>query len=139
MSIFKRGSYILLNLGLYKIFEERGENTKALQYLEAYTKFRDALLDEEKVKKIAELELKYDAEKSEKDIRELKLQQSRFLIIGILVFFSCMSLLLTYILYSAKRQSSDRFRFVQSPPPYQFCMPLDDQHDQRRHHSRSIV
>jgi len=93
------------NLGLYEIFSGRGENNKALQYLEAYTKVKDALLSEEKVKKIAELELKYDAEKSEKDIRELKLQQSRFLIIGILVFFSCISLLLTYILYSAKKNN----------------------------------
>ncbi|MFK7904231.1 MAG: tetratricopeptide repeat protein [Chitinophagales bacterium] len=93
------------NLGLYKIFAEKGENNKALKYLEAYTKVRDALLNEEKVKKIAELELKYDAEKSEKDIRELKLQQSRFFIIGILVFFSCISLLLTYILYSAKKNN----------------------------------
>ncbi|MEZ4885774.1 MAG: tetratricopeptide repeat protein [Chitinophagales bacterium] len=93
------------NLGLYQIFSEKGETDRALQYLEAYTEFRDTLLSEEKVKKIAELELKYDAEKTEKEIRDLKLQQSRFLIIGIIALFSCISFFLIYILYSAQKNN----------------------------------
>ncbi len=93
------------NFGLYQIFSEKGEPAKALQYLEAYTRVKDALLNEEKVKKIAELELKYDAEKTEKEIRDLKLQQSRFLILGIIAFFSCISFLLLYILYSSKKNN----------------------------------
>ena len=93
------------NMGLYQIFSEKGESAKALQYLESYTQLRDTLLSEEKVKKIAELELKYDAEKTEKEIRDLKLQQSRVLIIGIIIFFSCISLLLSYIIYSAQKNN----------------------------------
>ncbi len=93
------------NLGLYKIYAEKGETSKALQYLEAYTKFRDVLLSEERVKKIAELELKYDAERAEKELRDLKLQQSRFLIIGLIAFFSTMSLFLIYILRSTRKNN----------------------------------
>lgn len=93
------------NFGLYKIFKEKEDANNSLKYLEVYTAYKDTLLNEEKVKKIAELELKYDTEKTEKDLKDLKLQQGRFLIIGIIILFSCVSFFLIYNIRSTRKNN----------------------------------
>ncbi|MDT0557110.1 tetratricopeptide repeat protein [Ichthyenterobacterium sp. W332] len=49
-------------------FEEKNDNKKALQYYKELTKFRDSLVSVETASKVAEIDVKYQTEKKEKEI-----------------------------------------------------------------------
>ncbi len=53
-------------------FEKTGDYQSAYKYLNAYIALHDSLFTEEKLKQIAELELKYETAKKEKEIELLK-------------------------------------------------------------------
>ncbi len=53
-------------------FEKTGDYQSAYKYLNDYTALHDSLFTEEKLKQIAELELKYETAKKEKEIELLK-------------------------------------------------------------------
>ncbi|MEO1516034.1 MAG: tetratricopeptide repeat protein [Bacteroidota bacterium] len=81
------------NYSLYKIYAEQGLYEKALKHLMTSSETKNYLLNEDKTKRIAEMQFRFDSEKSEKEIQLLKLRQNRFLLFGIsglfivLVFF----------------------------------------------------
>lgn len=84
--------------GLYQVYQVQNNTASALKHLIAYTKFTSALVNEEKVKKIAELQFKYDAATREKEVQSLRLERNRtYLISGALIFI-LVSLFLIYII-----------------------------------------
>ncbi|MEM9917091.1 MAG: tetratricopeptide repeat protein [Bacteroidota bacterium] len=95
------------NYSLYKIYVGQGLYKEALKNLMTSAETKDYLLNEDKTKRIAEMQFKFDSEKSEKEIQLLKLRQNRFLLFGISGFFAFMSLLLIYII-RIKGKNNDR-------------------------------
>lgn len=76
---------------LYKLYKETGQTEKALNILEGYTSLKDSLRSEEIEQNLTRLEVQYDTEKKEQQLRiqELELnqktQQRNFFIIATLV------------------------------------------------------
>lgn len=60
---------------LHAVYFQAGELRKAYTTLLQYTKERFKLLDESRAKEVATLQAKFDAEKKEAELRELRLQQ----------------------------------------------------------------
>ncbi len=57
---------------LSKIYEKLNENKLANKYLKLYIKYNDSILNEEKIKSIAEIETKYETKKKENEILQQK-------------------------------------------------------------------
>lgn len=75
------------NYKLFLIAFDRKDNGNAIKYLTASNSLRDTLFNIDKSRHIAEMELKYDAEKRENDIRSYKLRENRFVLVsGAFVF-----------------------------------------------------
>ncbi len=69
----------------------------AFLYLEKANIYNDSIFSQEKVAKTAELLFKYNLEKSEKDVAELKLRESKFMLISGGSLFVLMLLFLLYL------------------------------------------
>ncbi len=63
------------NYQLFLILLGKRQNGQALLHLQASNTLNDSLFNEEKIRRTAEMELKFDAEKREKDIRMLQLRE----------------------------------------------------------------
>ncbi|KGL61954.1 tetratricopeptide repeat protein [Polaribacter sp. Hel1_85] len=63
---------------LAKLYEKKNENKLSNKYLKLFIKYNDSILNDEKIKSIAEIETKYETAKKEKEIaqqKELLLEQ----------------------------------------------------------------
>ena len=85
--------------GLYGLFKDKNETQKALHHLELANQLRDSLNSEEKTKRIAELQFRYDLDKSEKEIQELKFRENKLTLVGGLSITSVMILLLIFVIW----------------------------------------
>lgn len=89
------------NYGLYEIYNQRQQYERAVNYLHTANRLQDSIRNEEKVKKIVELQFKYDVEKGEREIQELELRQNQLMLISSSVLFS---LLILFFALSARQQ-----------------------------------
>ena len=89
--ISQKGYYQLFLLAL-----DKHENDKALSYLDISNRLNDSLYNEDKTRRIAEMELKFDTEKRENEIHSLKLRENRLLLIGSLALFLMVLVFLSY-------------------------------------------
>ena len=85
--------------GLYELFKGKNETKSALFHLELANQLRDSLNSEEKTKRIAELQFRYDLDRSEKEIQELKFRENKFTLVGGLAITSVLILLLVFIIW----------------------------------------
>lgn len=85
------------NYGLYEIYNEKSEPAEALNYLKTSVILQDSIRNEEKSKKIAELQFKFDVEKGEREIQELQLKQNRLTLVGLSILFSLLIIFLGVI------------------------------------------
>ena len=53
---------------LYEMYNKKSDNAKALEYFLLYTQLKDSIFTKEKTSQIAEMEIKYETEKKEKEI-----------------------------------------------------------------------
>ena len=86
------------NLGLSQVYQQSGDYKNAYNYLQIANSYGDSLFNEEKSKRLAEAQYKFDVEKSEKEIQSLRLEQNRYWLGTILVFFSVIIISLVYYL-----------------------------------------
>ncbi len=86
------------NLGLSQVYQQSGDYKNAYTYLQIANSYGDSLFNEEKSKRLAEAQYKFDVEKSEKEIQSLRLEQNRYWLGTILVFFSVIIISLVYYL-----------------------------------------
>jgi signal transduction histidine kinase len=86
--------------GLYELNKANNNASAALFHLELANNLRDSLNSEEKTKRIAELQFRYDLEHSEKEIQELKLKQSKFGLMSGLFATIVVILFLGYIIWN---------------------------------------
>ncbi|MBU2493578.1 MAG: tetratricopeptide repeat-containing sensor histidine kinase [Bacteroidetes bacterium] len=100
-----------LQLESYKILSEVHENnsdfSKSLEYFKLYKSMNDSLFAEENREKIIDANVKYDIEKKEKEINELKLTQQERIFIFSTVTISLLLIIsaIFYFLYRQKRKS----------------------------------
>ena len=86
------------NLGLALVYQDKGDFKEAFTYLKAANSYGDSLFNEEKTKRLAEAQYKFDVEKGEKEIQALHLKQNRYLFGTISVFLATLILALMYFL-----------------------------------------
>ncbi len=65
------------HLGLANVYERSGSPLLALQHQKSYTAWKDSIINQEHLKDISELEIKYESEKKENDILLLSQQKLR--------------------------------------------------------------
>ncbi len=65
------------NFCLYKLSKITGDINGAMKYLERADELSDTLYNQEKSKRMAEMEFRFDLEKGEKQIQELKLRENK--------------------------------------------------------------
>ena len=85
--------------GLFEVYKKTNNVSSALIHLEFSNKLRDSLNSEEKTKRVAELQFRYDLERSEKEIQDLKFRENKFTLIGGLAVLSLMIALLGFIVW----------------------------------------
>ncbi len=86
------------NTQLYQIYKQQAKHQKALEHLSTATTVKDYLINEDKSKRIAEMQFRFDVEKSEREIQLLKLQQNRLLLAGSSLIFAFVLIFLAYII-----------------------------------------
>ena len=70
------------NYQMFLISFNSNNSSDAIKYLTESNSLRDSLFDIDKSRHIAEMELKYDAEKRENEIRSYKLRENRFVLVS---------------------------------------------------------
>ncbi|MEQ1585706.1 MAG: sensor histidine kinase [Cyclobacteriaceae bacterium] len=94
----------------YKLHQREGNYRKAFEYLNAYTVIKDSVLNKDKAQIIYELESRFQSEQKERKIaqlqnetliKDLEIQQSRFIIWGVV---GAVGLLVLVIFWYYKRQ-----------------------------------
>ncbi|MBL7816087.1 MAG: tetratricopeptide repeat protein [Saprospiraceae bacterium] len=86
------------NLALAQIYQKKGDFPNAYRCLETARVYADSLFNEEKARNITHAQFRFDVGRSEQKYKDLQLQQSRFWLIAAVVFFSVITILLTYFL-----------------------------------------
>ncbi|PLX18164.1 MAG: hypothetical protein C0597_06430 [Marinilabiliales bacterium] len=71
---------------LYQIYKEKGETDRALVYLEKFYELKNQRINEETSTQIAEIELKYQSDKKEQEIKLLQKQKRQKNIVNIVGF-----------------------------------------------------
>jgi signal transduction histidine kinase len=94
------------NYQLFLILLAKRQNGQALLHLQASNTLNDSLFNEEKIRRTAEMELKFDAEKREKDIRmlqlrekEMRLRENSFILWSSVIGFA---LVLGFMIYTIR-------------------------------------
>ena len=86
------------NRGLAEVYKEMGQYQNAYTYLETANAYGDTLFNDDKSKRLAEAQYKFDVEKGEKEIQSLRLTQNRYWLATILIFSSAVIIALVYFL-----------------------------------------
>lgn len=86
------------NYKLYQLYSNLGDHKKSLSHLETYIELNNYMLNQEKTKRILEMQFKFDVEKSEKEIQSLMLQQNKLLFLGSSLLFTFLTLFLIYVI-----------------------------------------
>lgn len=94
------------NIALAGIYRTKGDFAHAYQCLEAANALGDSLFNEEKSRRLAEAQFKFDIEKAEarkeKEIEKLKFEQSKVLGIVLVLLFS---VIIGFLVYSVRTKS----------------------------------
>ncbi|RMG88720.1 MAG: hypothetical protein D6714_00220, partial [Bacteroidetes bacterium] len=97
------------NYALYQIYSTEGQLAEALYHLERATALRDSLFNAEQNARMAELQFRYDAEKSEKQIHQLQSRQNRMMWIGSMIL-SGIIILSMGVFIRISRQNNHKLR-----------------------------
>ncbi|MEL7021181.1 MAG: tetratricopeptide repeat protein, partial [Bacteroidota bacterium] len=98
------------NYGLYEVYNARAQFEEAVGYLHVANRLQDSIRNQEKAKKIVELQFKYDVEKGEREIQALELRQNQLLLLSSSVFFS---LLILFFAVYARQQRKGNMKLKQ--------------------------
>ena len=111
--------YILMKYysDLSKLYEEMGRTTNAYQSYKLYTAYKDSILEERQMARISELEIKFNLDKKEEEIKLLttekaisllEVQKLKIIRLSTIIVIVLLSVLIVYILieYQAKRKTN---------------------------------
>jgi signal transduction histidine kinase len=97
----------ILNTDLYlsAIYDSLGQKSKSLVHLQEAYKYRDSLSMEENKSSLAEAQFKYDFEKKEREIQDLKLKESHaFGSIMMIIFIASLTIVLLFLGQKSEHQ-----------------------------------
>lgn len=97
------------NYKLYQLYSTKGDYQSALNYLEQSMAIKDELMGEKKNRNIAELQFKYDSEKTEKEIQTLKLRQNKTIFGGAMLL---VGLLFGAMIYNIRIKAKSNLKLV---------------------------
>lgn len=83
-----KSTYIKIALALSAIEEQNGHTSLALSLFKTAKAMEDSLFTQEKIVKTAELQFKFDADKNEREIQELKISQNNMMIVGLIILLT---------------------------------------------------
>jgi tetratricopeptide (TPR) repeat protein len=100
---------------LYKAYFEMGNYKQANVILEQYYTLRDSIFDDQKYERLIELEKKYHAEKSQKELTLLKSkeQKQQFILWGMSAFFLLCALMTFIWLYVMKIKERQKYAIME--------------------------
>ena len=104
----------------YELYNRKGDNAKALEYFLLFTQLKDSIFTEEKAGQIAEIEIKYETEKKEKEnlallknneIQQLKITRKNNQVL-FLIIASAALLLFVVVILVMYRQKDMAYRNI---------------------------
>lgn len=102
---------------LVDLFERKAQYDKALAYHKQYASLSDSLLNEKRIKVVAEIQEKYDAEKKEKEIKNLSGEnleaKKKLKLFSNLIYWLCGSLLAFAAFFYFIRQNLKKNNIIQ--------------------------
>jgi AraC-like DNA-binding protein/tetratricopeptide (TPR) repeat protein len=104
-------------LSISEMYQQKGDAAEALKYYKMYTSTRDSVLRASNVASIADLQLKYETEKKDSQIRELinsklKSEQGRYYIIGNIVAVILLLFAVIIFFFRLKGNYAQRLQFM---------------------------
>ncbi len=105
------------NLGIAQVYNGLGDYKNAFVYLQTANTYGDSLFNQEKSRRLAEAQYKFDVEKSEKELQALRLTQNKYWLITILVFSTVIILGLAYFL---RLKGKNNLMLIQKSSEIQF-------------------
>ncbi len=107
-----------LNLELYRLYEKEKKYKEALRFHKLYTKYKDSIFNETKIKNINDLDIKYQTEKKDKEIstqqltlkeQELEIQKKKTqnnYMLGTVVFLLLLAVLLVFLFKQRQKRKN---------------------------------
>jgi signal transduction histidine kinase len=105
------------NLGIAQVYNGLGDYKNAFVYLQTANIYGDSLFNQEKSRRLAEAQYKFDVEKSERELQALRLTQNKYWLITILVFSTVIILGLAYFL---RLKGKNNLMLIQKSSEIQF-------------------
>ena len=117
----KRGFQELVqksNLGLAEVYEQLGNYNTSIKYMKTAEMYKDSIFNEDKSKKIAEVQYKYkkekseiddkiNLEKSEKEIQAIRLSQNQTIVyLGSVILFVLFTFIFTFYYIKQKNKNN---------------------------------
>ncbi len=104
LEISEKYNYVDLSIKnhhfLYQIYKKNKQTDKALYHIEKLKALNDTLFFQDKNKKVAELQFRYDLQKSENEVNLLRTNRKQLMLYGSATFSFVLLLLFGYISYS---------------------------------------
>jgi signal transduction histidine kinase len=94
------------NYQMFLIYFDKHENARALGYLNIANALNDSLFNANKIRRTAEMELKFDSEKRENEINTLRARETRFLLVVSISAFLMIVLFLGFLIQMRGRSFS---------------------------------
>lgn len=98
---------------LYEIYKSQHQLSDALSHFEKANILRDSIFNQEKTKRVAELQFRYQLEKSDKEIQSLKLRENNYVLYASILAFGIALIFMIYIMrmrdrnYKALKKQTD--------------------------------
>jgi signal transduction histidine kinase len=84
---------------MYEIYKSKNQLKDALEHFEIANIMRDSIFNQEKMKRVSELQFRYQLEKSDKEIQSLRLRENNFLLYASVGIFGLALIFMLYIIY----------------------------------------
>jgi signal transduction histidine kinase len=116
------------NTILSQVYDQTGQHKLAFEHLKTANIYNDSIFNEEKSRRFAEAQYKFDVEKaesqyqfekelSEKRLNDVKLQQSRYMLIMFVILFSA---IIATLIYIVKMKSKSNLVLIQKNDEIKF-------------------
>jgi signal transduction histidine kinase len=106
-----KSAFIKTALALSEIEEKNGHLSRAFDLFKTAKEMEASLFTQEKIAKTAELQFKFDADKSDREIQELKLRQNKILIAGLAILLT--SIIFLFFVWAKMKNRTNKALILQ--------------------------
>ena len=108
-----------IHANLSKLYKTQGSYNLALRHYEDFTLYKDSIFEEDRIKNINDLQVKYETTKKDKEIaqqqlaltkqeNEIQTQNTRLLYMSIIAFVLLLAAILTWLVFRQKQRQKDQ-------------------------------